>query len=738
MKKRIFLPLFILLWLGYANSFAQISQGGEPLPPTLLRHASNALFVEMDAFDATTMLKEDSLNDIHHRATRFAKKFTTDLRPDNSGIRFTTANGTRVWQCGIRSRGAYSINLLFSEYHIPTGARLFIYNSERTHKIGAFTEANNNQYNKLPTSPVYGDEIVVEYQEPADAEFKGSITIGEVNHDYRGLTLRGRPGSLNSTETCHLDAVCMQKYADIAQAVTLLIVNGNEYCTGCLVNNTEQDGTPYLLSAAHCFLPRDGATSEQRAQNTVIFFNYQNPTCQTTIIGSEEMSMSSATLVANEKTTDIALLKLADKPPRYYRPYYAGWNASTPADYPYIGIHHPMSKTKKIVTSEKKLTLVTFDSSNLDYVIESNSHWRVDKWLNGTTEGGSSGSPLFDSNKRLIGALTGGSSYCSSPFDDYYFAVQKVWNHYPENYRQLKHWLDPSSSGLTELDGLDPYNGSSCTRMSNKGADETVGISKLQNGTSEPLFGQNSLKSTEFAEQFVTTKKTILYGFNFVTPKWNSNWNSKVKFNIYKGANRPTQLLASTVLNLSYVSYSGGMFKNIALPSSVSTDNFVKLDTPIEVDSSFYISYVVDYQSPDTFSICNVINRTLTTNTTWIKNNLTSEFVPSPINTSLWIDPIVQLGKTILTPADTVAPARIIYDNLSNLLIVKGLKNGIRYHLQMYDTRGQLFIDTTIGVNDVVPLQGWYRNVHQKWHNGIFIVHLEGDDRILYKKIVIH
>lgn len=730
MKNCIFLPLLILLSLIHANSFAQISEGGEPLPPTMLRSTTPALFVDMEPFDAQLMLKEDSADAVRFRSARFAKKFTTDLSPQNSGIRFTTADGTRVWQCGIRSKGAFSINLLFTQYHLPKGAKLFIYNSDRTHKIGAFTEKNNSQYYKLPTAPVYGDEVIVEYQEPADAEFKGSLTIGEVNHDYRGLTLRARPGSLTSNETCHIDAVCFPLYEEISQAVTLIIVNGNEYCTGCMVNNTSGDGTPYLLSAAHCFYPKNGATSEQRAQNTVIFFNYQNPTCETTVVGPEEMSLASGTLVANEPSVDIALMRLAQKPPVYYRAFYAGWNASTPADYPYIGIHHPISKTKKIATSEKKLTLASFDNSNPEYPIQSNVHWEIDTWLNGTTEAGSSGSPLFDSNKRLIGALTGGASYCSSPYNDYYYALQKVWSYYPDSTRQLKHWLDPENSGETQINGMNPYGDNNCTRMSNVGTEEQVTTTQLTGSQSGPLFGQNSLKSIEFAEQFTTKKKTTLYGFNFVAPQWNSNWNGKVKFKIYRGDDSPKTAIDSCTLNLSYLSYSLGSFKNISLPSGAASDHFVKLANPLQVDSCFYISYQVDYQSTDTFSVYNVANRQTSIGTTFVRSSKSTSFVKSPLNTSLWIDPTVHLGGIILTPADTVAPARIIFDKLTNLLTFKGLNSGINYHLRMYDAAGRLFIDQSIRVNEVVPLQ--------KWHNGVFIVHLYGEDRVLYKKIVIH
>lgn len=733
MKRITYIFLFLTFWITCENGFSQISQGGEPLPPTMLRHASAALFVEMESFDVTRMLKEDSVNAIRHRAVRFARKFTTDLRPENSGIHFTTADGRRVWQCGIRSKGAYSINLLFSEYRVPAGAKLFVYNSARTQKIGAFTEANNNKYNKLPTAPVSGDEIIVEYQEPANAEFHGEIAIGEVNHDYRGATLRGRPGSLSSSQTCHHEAVCYPQYASQAQATTLLIVNGDEYCTGCLVNNVEQDGTPYLLSSAHCFYPIGGVTSEARAQNTVIFFNYQSPSCQTSIIGSEEMSMASAELLVNEPSLDMALLKLTEKPPRYYRPFYAGWNAGNPGSPPYFGIHHPNSKTKKIVTSEKDLMLVTYESADFGYPIEGNVHLKVDTWLDGTTESGSSGSPLFDSNKRIVGALTGGASYCSDPRDDYYYSIQKCWTHYSENNRQLKHWLDPMDRGVFRLDGLDPYKDSSCIRISNVGKSEKFGVSRFGGAQSGFLFGQNSLKTAEFAERFVTARHTTIYGFNFVLPVWKSAFNGKVTLKVYSGVSAPNQLLSSTTLNLKYLSYASGKFQEFQKPNTVALDNFVKLPAPVTADSSFFVSYQIDYASADSFAVYNVLNRISPFSSALI-NNIpfgwvdVSKYAASPMNTSLWIDPIIQVGAITGSPQDSVSPVQVIFYSPMRSFYFKGLVPLETYQFRLYTTSGLLVINKLVSANEGVNLD--------RERCGVYIAVLTSD-KVNYKQKVI-
>ena len=123
---------------------AQVSHGGRPLPLSALRSAESDWLVEMPAFDLAEQLRIDSLEATDLRnGFRFAYKFLTDYRPDNAGRWFTLPDGTRVWRFGIRSRGACSLNLLFTEYELPEGAQLFLYNADQSQVLGAFNHLNN-------------------------------------------------------------------------------------------------------------------------------------------------------------------------------------------------------------------------------------------------------------------------------------------------------------------------------------------------------------------------------------------------------------------------------------------------------------------------------------------------------------------------------------------------------------------------------------------------------------------
>jgi hypothetical protein len=80
-----------------------------------------------------------------------------------------------------------------------------------------------------------------------------------------------------------------------------------------------------------------------------------------------------------------------------------------------------------------------------------NSHWEV-SFESGNTEAGSSGSPLFNQDKRVIGQLHGG--------DDSYSLYGKFsvsWNYSSIASKQLAYWLDPDNTGTKVIDGFLPH-----------------------------------------------------------------------------------------------------------------------------------------------------------------------------------------------------------------------------------------------------------------------------------------
>lgn len=629
---------------------AQISHGGKPIPLMETKSTQTHLFVEMPPFDIEEQLRIDSLNESDLRSGyHFAYKFMTDFTPENSGTRFTLADGTRVWRLGIRSAGAFSINVLFSEYEVPEGARLFLFNPDQTHILGSFNQLNNSELGLLPVAPVQGDELIIEYQEPANAPFHGKLKVGEVNHDYRGFK-RYEPNGDNPFLWCMKPLVCLQeetdKYDEIGRSVILIIINGETACTGTLINNTENDGKPYILTASHCLNNRFQIQPdyEQVAGNIVTFFNYESPLCDPIMRGTEEMSMASTFFRATNENTDMALLELIETPPVYYQPYYAGWNAKNQGTAPYISIHHPKASVKRFAKAES-VVLTSFS------FFEKNGHWHVKEWAEGSTQDGSSGSALFDNNNQIIGGLSGGGASCSQPYDDYYFALAKSWDFSSDADKQLKTWLDPANRNkeLT-CNGLDPYSTTPAIRLSNiseSGKTSTIETTALPSPGTGPAFGNNSLGMTEFAEIYKTTGDATVFGTYIVNPAISDSKNIDIEITVYSGSDKPERLLHSESFQPKFTTFEKEDFESVSKPLNRDQESFVTFSEPVTVSGTFFVGYRIKSSTDNvSFSAFNLPKGETTKNTTWI--NYKGQWIEatahpaSPMNTSLFVDPVIQ------------------------------------------------------------------------------------------------
>ncbi len=443
---------------------AQISHGGQPLPLTATKSQTEDLFITMLPFDLAEQLRLDSLEATDLRSGfRFAYKFMTDYTPENSGVRFILPDGTKVWRLGIRSEGALSLNIMFSKYHLPEGARVFLYNSDQSEVLGSFNHLNNSERAILPVAPIGGDELIVEYQEPAGVAFPGKLAIGEVNHGYRNFRVSEPQPDFTPFEcmpviACYQDSTT--RYDAIERSVVLMIINGTTGCTGTLVNNTANDGKPYLLTASHCLNNQfqiKNPDYEEVAGNIVCYFNYNSPQCSPVEPGRTDQTVASAHFRAVNELTDMALRELQDPPPADYRVYYAGWNAQDAGTAPYTCIHHPGGSLKRLNLAEGDVELTSYKIQVADF--NENSHWKVARWATGCTAGGSSGSPLFDGDNRVIGGLTGGASSCLNPAEDFFFSIQKSWSEPADSSKQLKCWLDPVGVAAPVCAGMDPNEG---------------------------------------------------------------------------------------------------------------------------------------------------------------------------------------------------------------------------------------------------------------------------------------
>ena len=433
----------LILTSGIAT--AQISSGGEPASFHYKVGASIPV-ITMPTVDVEALLAEDEAEEKLGVPFRFGFPHDVSLNLDNSGVWETLDDGGRLWRLAIECPGAYSINIIYDQYRVPDGARFHLYTEDKQMILGAFTSRNNKDHGRFATAPTRGEKVILEYYLPASVNNRGLLSIGRIVHGYKDVffgrsTKGGEPGFGKSGD-CNVNVNCpgWEDWSSESRSVAMILNSrGIRICTGALVNNVRQDQTPYFLSANHCL---------GEEETWVLMFNYESPTCEN-IDGPTWMTISGTTLLAANDYSDFALLQLSAQPPPSYNVFYAGWTLSEDPSPTSVCIHHPSGDIKKISLDDDPLVPT-------DYLAYSgDSHWQVGHWETGTTEPGSSGSPLFDPDHHIVGQLHGGYASCKKIKPDWYGMFSKSWNYGATPETRLQDWLDPDNTGTLALDGMD-------------------------------------------------------------------------------------------------------------------------------------------------------------------------------------------------------------------------------------------------------------------------------------------
>jgi hypothetical protein len=258
-------------------------------------------------------------------------------------------------------------------------------------------------------------------------------------------------------------------YWQLVKPSVVRIFTTTYYCTGVLVNNTAYDGTPYVLTAEHCL------SSQYYANRTVFLFNYESAEC----FGSDgplDMSLEGSQIRTYGDSVDFSLLEMDHTPPASYGVYYAGWDRGSMQTSGTASIHHPFGDVKK-VSIDEQIPDIPAQPGDVPYAgledYHYDSFWWIRQWDVGSTEGGSSGGPLFNQARRVIGMLSGGNAACGDSigydseterviynlapnFDDYYTQFGLAWDLEEDKGNALKPWLDPANTGVQVLDGYNP------------------------------------------------------------------------------------------------------------------------------------------------------------------------------------------------------------------------------------------------------------------------------------------
>lgn len=452
------------------SAHAQVGLGGEP-PSVRFAFAD-------PVSEVLAPLPLEAFPTSHARGDRPAPmRFGVDrevaLGTANAGLWESLADGSRVWTLRIQSPGAVSLSLIFARFELPEGARVWIRGADGEQVLGAFGPEFANADGGFATQPLRGDAVVIEYVEPAQA-VGGELQIAQVVHGFRDVISRPQAalqgGAPGTSGACNVDVNCPlgANWQPQKRAVARVFM-GPYVCSGSLISNTAQDARQLFLTADHCF-------EDSPPPSTWLFnFNFDADSCGGSNVLRDDW-VGGAALRTRSAVSDHCLLEITQPIPPAFNVYLAGWSRFASAPSRAIGIHHPSGDVKKICEDADPLNAATLFGVPC---------WRVEEWEAGVTEGGSSGSPLFDSNRHVVGQLLGGAAYCGYVFDDYYGRFDVSWG------QGLAPHLDPVGYGEVALHGLEP----DCGRPASYCAPKTSSSGRLPHIASA---GQASLASNDF------------------------------------------------------------------------------------------------------------------------------------------------------------------------------------------------------------------------------------------------
>ena len=372
-----------------------------------------------------------------------------------------TAVGGKVAAISFNAEGAYGLRLGVLVKQLPGSATVRVYTQSAPDKVFQISgqailqliernQAAGDQSDAARTwwTPDTGEgEATLEVELPPGVAASAlDIAVPQLSHIFENLSLptaqeyqeQVEAAKINESDTCNLDANCYSENAQERNAVARMLFTkdgGSYLCTGTLMNDTQNSFKPYFLTANHCISTQTVASSLETR------WFYRSPSCNSgTLQSSTVRKTGGAQLLYASGNTDTAFMLLNDTPPG--GTLFAGWSANTvAAGTSVVGLHHPSGDLLKIsfgaVNSQANCQPTT--GSGFQCSGTSGNYYRV-SWSQGTAEGGSSGSALFQGG-YVVGTLYGGSATCTNRSAyDYYGRFDVAYN------AAIKAWLNPAST----------------------------------------------------------------------------------------------------------------------------------------------------------------------------------------------------------------------------------------------------------------------------------------------------
>lgn len=433
----------IMLIAGLSFSFSQVEthylNSGEALKHINKPIHSVSIIKEMPSFDLAQLEKEDAERDSIGGLFRFGKPF--DVFYTLADGQWEDVDGGRMWSMTFKSPNALSLNFVFNDFRIPEGAELYVVNKDESVLFGPVTKESTTENGNFLTDIMKGDQATIYLFEPTDNKGLSSLTISRVVHGYRDYETKVKTDRSVYTP----DVACYPAYNMASDAVALILHGSGIYVsTGFLIMNADCSFKPYFLTSYFVIDTNKSysidSSEKSNAENSSFKFRFKNGSCEGgNPVGS--YTYPHADIRAYWKGTYFALLEIKGVLKQNLSLAWLGWTRSDGSVSGPACIHHLDNDVMKI----------SFANSPVSPGLS--NFWNCTFMNNGTVHECSTGAPLINEDKRVIGHV----SYIQSlnPNDEYNIAkvgqFQDSWIGNGTSDTRLKDWLDSQDPDSTNV-----------------------------------------------------------------------------------------------------------------------------------------------------------------------------------------------------------------------------------------------------------------------------------------------
>lgn len=370
-----------------------------------------------------------------------------DLEVPEVGATAAATKNTRIWTGAVRSEGASALRIHFTDFALPEGAELYVYN-EHGEAFGPYTDRGRRNDGDFWSHTITGTTMLLQVRTPVGSG-DGFFTIAEVAHFGDNFAFAQVRQRSNAKDFCSYNANCVEANNGTDDSVALYTFVQRPYvyiCSGGLIADEGHSGTPYFLTANHCVSRRKVADTVE----TYFFFTATNGGCD----GPLEQHTVGSSIVATNRTGDFTLLRLDGSAPEGSA--FLGWTTDEVAFSDETDLHrvsHPSGAPQ------------AYSEHLVDTGAGTCTSWPRGSWIYsrdtvGATEGGSSGSPVVNNQNLVVGQLSGACGYNLNDVCDA-TSNATVDGAFASYYSQVAPFLGGGSGCSDDLDG-DGYIAEGC------------------------------------------------------------------------------------------------------------------------------------------------------------------------------------------------------------------------------------------------------------------------------------